>query len=301
MSVVHPDQFLGLPPRKAEDADAVVLPLPFERTVSYGNGTWRAPRAIVDASCQLEQFDEETLVDFETGPLIHTAPAILNDGDVGAEDYLDAIRDRVAGFRDKFILSLGGEHTVTYGVVMGLAKSPADVTVVQVDAHADLMDVLDGKKWSHGTVMRRLRDEGVRLVQVGVRSLSREEYDFAQRDEGVTTFYAHEIGQKWDELRKTLRQLEGDLYLSLDVDGLDPGVMPSTGAPQPNGLSWNQVIEILREVSASERCRFVGADVVEYVACPHPPGCDIIAARLAAKILAYWFVGKTGRSCRDTP
>ncbi len=306
MGVIHPDQFLGLAPCEMEKANAIILPLPFERTVSYGDGTWRAPRAILDASCQVETFDEETLVDFEEHPLIHTAPAILDDNDANVEEYLALIRDHVAGFPRRqsgnpFVLSLGGEHTVTYGVLLGLSEKPADVTVVQVDAHADLANVLDGKTWSHGTVMRRLREQGVRLVQIGVRSLSREEYNFAMKDEGVDTFFAHHIPERWDDVRETLRQLEGEVYLSVDVDGFDPAVIPNTGAPQPNGLSWNQVMDIIREISASRRSQFLGADVVEYVASPHPPGYDIIAAKLVVKILSYWFSGKEKQSSAAMP
>jgi agmatinase len=150
-------------------------------------------------------------------------------------------------------------------------------------------------------VMRRLREEKVRLVQVGTRSLSRAEYDFAVRDEGITVFFAHEMGEKWGELRETLRQLKGDVYLSIDVDGFDPAVVPNTGAPQPNGLTWNQAIEIIQQISLSEGSRFLGADVVEYVASPHPPGCDIVVAKLAAKILAYWFAAKDKRPRPSTP
>lgn len=287
--MVYPDQFLGLPPCAVEEADAVILPLPFERTVSYGTGTWRAPRAILDASCQVETFDEETLVDFEVSPRIHTAPAILDDGDTPVEEYLERVKETVAPWKRKFILSLGGEHSVTSGVVRGLAADLANLTVVQVDAHADLRDVLDGKRWSHATVMRRLFEGGARLLQVGVRSVSREEYDLAKQEKRIRCFFAHELRYRWEELRETLRRLEGDVYLSIDVDGLDPAVIPSTGTPQPDGLSWAQVMEILHELSVSKLCRFMAADVMEYVASPHPPGCDITAAKLAAKILSHRF------------
>ncbi|MDP2898965.1 MAG: agmatinase [bacterium] len=289
MAIVYPDQFLGLPPCTVEDADAVILPLPFERTASYGTGAWRAPRAILDASCQVETFDEETLVDFEVSPRIHTAPAILDDGDAAVEEYLERVKEAVARLRGKFVLSLGGEHTVTYGLVRGLASNVANLTIVQVDAHADLRDVLDGKRWSHATVMRRLFEEGARLVQVGVRSVSREEYDLVKREKRIACFFAHELKSGWEQLRETLRRLRGDVYLSIDVDGLDPGVLPNTGTPQPDGLSWARVMEITHELSVSRLCRFLAADVVEYVASPHPPGCDIIAAKLVTKILAHRF------------
>jgi len=286
VEVIHPDQFLGLPPAGESAADAVILPLPLERTVSYGGGTWRAPRAIVDASCEVEVFDEETLVEFGEHVRLHTAAAVIEAAPL--VEHLDAIRKRAEQLRGRFVLSLGGEHTVTWGMVMGLAPEPGRTTIVQIDAHADLIDELDDQKWSHGTVMRRLREEGCRLVQIGVRSLSRAEYEFAAADPDIRTFYAHQLAESWPETLQALRQIEGDAYLSIDVDGLDPSVIPSTGTPQPNGLSWAQTMEIIRTLVRNPKARVIAADVVEFVASPHPPGCDIIAARLAAKVLAYW-------------
>jgi agmatinase len=302
MSAVDPDQFLGLAPCREEQADAVIVPLPLEKTVCYGSGTWRAPRAILDASCQLELFDEETLVDFSQYPRVRTLAPLPADGSL--EDYLAAVRDRVRPFRNKFVVALGGEHTVTYGVVTGLVDDPAEVTIVQIDAHADLIDELDGRRWSHGTVMRRLWERGCRLIQIGVRSLSRSEYELATAEDRIVTYYAHQLAPavggygvrtypppRWEDLLALLSRLQGNVYLTVDVDGLDPSVIPCTGAPQPNGLSWGQVIEVIRCLSSSSRCSLLGADVVELIASPHPPGCDVLAARLVAKLLAFWSVG----------
>lgn len=288
METVHPNQFFGLPPCCLEEADAVIVPLPLEKTVSYGAGTCRAPRAVLEASCQLELFDEETLVDFAQSPRIHTLPPMVNGPTV--EDYLRAVQDLVAPLREKFVVGLGGEHTITFGMVTGLTDRPADVTVVQIDAHADMIDKLDGRHWSHGTVMKRLWDKGYRLMQIGVRSLSRSEYDLCVAGERVKTYFAHQLPEKWAEILNTLRGLQGTVYLTVDVDGLDPSVVPSTGTPQPGGLTWNQTVEIIRTLTAAPQCRLVGADVVEFVASPLPPGCDLIVAKLLAKLLAFWQV-----------
>jgi agmatinase len=290
MSAVHPDQFLGLTPWGEQRADAVILPLPLEKTVCYGTGTWRAPRAILDASCQLELFDEETLVDFSQYPRLHTLALLPAEGNL--EDYLAAVRERVRQLRHKFVVALGGEHTVTYGVVTGLVDDPAEVTLVQIDAHADLIDELDGQRWSHGTVMRRLWERGCRLIQIGVRSLSRSEYELAASEDRVATYYAHQLAARWEDLLARLGRLEGKVYLTVDVDGLDPSLIPSTGTPQPNGLTWSQTIELIRCLATSSRCSLLGADLVELIASPHPPGCDALAARLVAKILAFWAVGR---------
>ena len=314
-----PNQFFGLPPAELEHADAVILPLPVEKTVSYGTGTSGGPRAILDASLQLETFDEETLVDFAAAPRLRTLQPISAEGSI--EDCLGRIQQHVRPLRGKFLLALGGEHSVTYGLVMGLAADPAEkmgtgsepmgegfglshsgevpvpifsdalahLTIVQIDAHADLADDLQGRHWSHGTVMRRLCEQGCRLLQIGVRSLTRSEYDFATGSPRIATFYAHRLAEQWADILAALRGLRGDVYLTIDVDGLDPSVIPSTGTPQPNGLCWGQMMDVLRTLMTESPCRLIGADVVEFVPSPTPPGCDIIAARLVAKVLAWQF------------
>ena len=278
------DQFLGLPPAPLDAADAVLLPLPFEHTVSYGGGTAGGPRAILEASGQVETFDEETQVDFEASPRLHTLPPLATPDDPAAA--LETIRAHAEAFRGRFLVGLGGEHLVTYGLVKGLAPRLEDVTVVQIDAHADLIDELDGRRWSHGTIMRRLLDEGCRIVQIGVRSLSREEFDLIEREPRVTTFFAHDLPARWDALMGMLAALAGDIYLSIDVDGLDPSVIPSTGTPQPDGLSWRRAMDVLRAVAAAP-ARLLGADVVEFIPSPQPPGCDLTAAKLVMKLLAF--------------
>lgn len=287
---LDPDQFLGLPSPGVERADALLLPLPVEKTVSYGPGAAGGPKAIVDASLQIETFDEETLVEFAETPRLHTLPPPPADG--GIEDCLAAIRESVRPRRDRFLLALGGEHTVTYGVATGLVDDPAELTVVQIDAHADLIDELDGLRWSHGTVMRRLWERGCRLVQIGIRSLSREEYRLAAAGERIATYYAHRRKDQWAELLETLRGLEGKVYLTIDVDGLDPSVIPSTGTPLPGGLSWRETMDVVRAVTALARGRLIGADIVECVPSPTPPGSDPAVARLAAKLLAWWWSGR---------
>jgi len=290
MSSVYAGQFLGLPPREAAEAEAVVAPLPLEKTVSYGPGTRGGPQAILAASCQIELFDEETLVDFEQGPRLATLPPLAMDGPL--PECLDAIRRLAARHRGRFFLAIGGEHTLSYAAVSGLVDDLSKLTIVQIDAHADLIDELDGLRLSHGTVMRRLWDEGCRIVQIGVRSLSRAEYELAAGDPRVTTFFAHRLAENWADVLRTLGTIRGDVYLSLDVDGLDPGVIPSTGTPQPDGLSWRQAVEVIGAVASAPEARLVGSDVVEFVPSPNPPGCDLAAAKLVAKILAHWWNGR---------
>ncbi|MFZ1935421.1 MAG: agmatinase [Thermoguttaceae bacterium] len=287
-------QFFGLPSLGRKRADVLILPLPIEKTVCYGTGAASGPRAIIEATAQVETFDEETLVDFAESPRIHVLPPLSADGDL--EACLSRISDHVRSLAasEKFLLCLGGEHSVTYGVIGGLVDDPAEVTIVQLDAHGDLADKLGGRHWSHGTVMRRLCERGCRLMQIGIRSMTRDEYDLATSSPRITTYYSHRMEEQWPEILDALRRLEGKVYLTVDVDGLDPSIIPSTGTPQPGGLSWRQTMEIFRVLLSESHCRLIGADVVEFVASPVPPGCDPAAARLTTKLLAWWWKGKKG-------
>jgi agmatinase len=287
---MDPTQFFGISSPGADMADALILPWPLEKTVSYGTGTRTGPSAILAASQQIELFEEETFIDFELHPRLHTLPPIEVDEAMSFDhlpEHLSAAARTIAHFRDRFLVTLGGEHLLTYGVVTGLAAEPADVTIVHIDAHGDLADDLHGRHWSHGTVMRRLWERGCRLVQIGIRSVSRAEHELIECGPRIDTFFAHDLVQRWAELLQVLVRLEGLVYLSFDVDGLDPSIVPSTGTPQPNGLSWPQAMEVIRTV-ASASCDWIGADVVEFIASPNPPGCDLTVARLVTKILAYW-------------
>ena len=286
---LDPTQFLGLPSPGAEHADALLLPLPVEKTVSYGRGTCGGPKAIIEASLQIETFDEETLVEFADSPRLDILPPPPVCGEI--EECLSSICRHVCPWRGKFLLALGGEHTVSHAVVSGLFDDPTEATIVQLDAHADLIDELEGRRWSHGTVMRRLWEQGCRLMQIGIRSLSGEEHHFLADAERITTFYAHRMNEQWPEIIDTLRRLEGKVYLTIDVDALDPSIVPSTGTPLPGGLSWSQAMDVLRALTIQSQCQLVGGDVVEFVPSPSPPGCDPTVARLVTKLLAYWWSG----------
>ena len=134
------------------------------------------------------------------------------------------------------------------------------------------------------------------MVQIGIRSLTRSEHAVATAGPRITTYYAHRLEEQWAEILEALRRLEGKVYLTLDVDGLDPAIIPSTGTPLPNGLSWRQTMDVVRVLTTESRCRLIGADVVEFIPSAVPPGCDPAAARLAAKVLAWWWAGQRSKS-----
>jgi agmatinase len=287
MEPFPPNQFLPTPPAPLASANVVIVQVPLEKTVSYGTGTGGGPAAILQASSQIELFEEETCVDFEHEPKIHVVPAVRFKADEDLESSLGRIRDFVRPLRGRFVFGLGGEHSMTYGMLTGLCDDLHDVTIVHLDAHGDFADTLGGLRWSHGTVMRRLWELGCRFLQIGIRSVCREEYETMTASDRVTTFYAHELGQRWPEVLKSLGRLRGKVYFTLDVDGLDPGIIPSTGTPQPNGLSWPQAMDVIRGVANNGQIDWFACDLVEFVPSPQPPGCDLTAARLAMKVLAF--------------
>jgi agmatinase len=292
-----PNQFLPVPAALLEAADVVMVPLPLEKTVSYGTGTAGGPQAILEASSQIELYEEETGLDFEFSPKIHVLPPLKFDPAGSLETALEQIRDFVRPLRNRFLLGLGGEHSLTYGMLTGLCGDLRDVTVVHLDAHGDFADTLGGLRWSHGTVMRRLWELGCRFLQIGIRSLCREEYEVISASDRVTTYYAHQFPERWPEALESLARLNGKVYFTLDVDGLDPSIIPSTGTPQPNGLSWRQTMEVIRGLADNANIDWFSSDLVEFIPSPHPPGCDLTAARLAMKMLAFRQLGLQNRGC----
>ena len=284
--------FLSSDPALARDSAApyAVLPIPYERTVSYGTGTSRGPAAILSASLQIEEFDEEFRAPF--GLRVQTLPALgfagLTEGEAMDRIYLAARR---VLSRRRFLLSLGGEHTIT-GPLVAAARSVAGCrSVLQIDAHTDLRTEYTGTPFSHACVMRRVREMGVRTVGVGIRSVSPREHDYILAEQ-VPLFWARDIAEAHDEswIRRVVDLLDEPVYITVDVDGFDPSLMPGTGTPEPGGLSWYPVMRLLR--SASEARRVIAADVVELAPIPGPAVSEFTAARLAARILSYHHHGR---------
>jgi agmatinase len=288
-------EFLGLPPDAADAARArvVILPIPYEATTTYAKGTERGPSAILAASKQVEFFDE---IERDEPCLrgIHTLPPL----DVGGtpDEVIGRIRDvaeRLA--RDgRFVLALGGEHTISVGAVRGVARAAGTLTVVQVDAHADLRDEYEGSRLNHACVMRRLAED-FPLVQVGIRAYSAEEDDFIRRGR-TTAITAREIaasrglgpetaeGAPW--IRRALDAIRTErVYLTVDLDGLDPSVVPAVGTPDPGGLTWFETLALVRALFA--RGGVAAADVVELCPAPGSTLSDYAAARLTYKIAGH--------------
>lgn len=287
--------FLGLPKEHSsfETSRIALLPVPYEHTISYRGGTKAGPAAILEASHFVETFDEETKRDISQEHGIATLPP-LDFGkkrDAAAMQLLHDVIEGLSG-QEKFVVTLGGEHSVSAPAIAAYAKRYTDLSVLQFDAHSDLRSEYQGTKYSHASVMARVcefLDPG-RIVQVGVRAQSREEAEYA-RDNGVNIFYAHEIREGkytrvlkyWDDA--VVEKLTDHVYVTFDVDGFDPSVMPATGTPEPNGLFWAEVMQCIRKVG--RRHRIVSFDVVELAPIKGLHHPELTAAKLVSKILNY--------------
>jgi agmatinase len=287
--------FLGIEQQYSafETSKIVVLPAPYEHTVSYGGGTKKGPEAILKASHYVEFFDEETKREIHKERGIATFP-LLDFEKKKDEAALQSIYEAVLGIvqLQKFAVTLGGEHTISSAIIAAHAKAFPDLSILHFDAHSDLRTQYLGSKYSHASVMSRVCEfiDPHRLVQVGIRAQCREEAEFI-RDHGVHTFYAHEIrGGSYTKLLKywddfVVDNLTDNVYVSFDVDAFDPSLMPATGTPEPNGLYWNEVLQCIRKTARKRR--IVGLDVVELAPIKFLHHADLTTAKLILKILNY--------------
>ncbi len=278
-----------VPAASLEAADIVILPLCYEHAVSYGTGSKDAPLHILDASVQLESIDEETLQDWGKFQ-IHTADPLYPEGDPEtAVARMEAAAAAVIS-RKKFLLSFGGDHAVSIGPIRAAARQYPDIGVLQVDAHLDLRNTWNGSRYNHACVMRRVADDiGLSIVQVGIRSFSSEEADYI-RGKGLQPFFAHAIDPldtSW--ITRVLENLPAKVYFSIDLDGLDPSVLPGTGTPEPGGLSYRQLIALIRAVG--QQRTVVAADITELSPIESSHVSEFTAAKIAAKILVYCWGG----------
>jgi agmatinase len=282
-----PFNFGGLPREQSrwENSRVVFLPLPYDLTTTYHPGSRRGPMAILEASTHMELFDEElawepSQVGFHTmDPLEAVA-----SGPQEMIREIEGLADQAVQ-ADKFPVLLGGEHTVTLGAARALKKRYPHLSFLQLDAHADLRDTYEGTPFSHACVGRRLAELGP-LVQVGVRSLAREENLFIQGG-AVKTFFWHLLAEMPQWKDRVCQLLSPEVYVTIDLDALDPAIMPSVGTPEPGGLNWGEVTGLLRQVA--RRKTVVGFDVVELAPLPGLVAPDFLAAKLTYRFLGQIF------------
>ena len=279
--------FGGLPEKFSswKNSQFSVIPVPYEMTTSYMAGTRLGPRSILTASEYLELFDDELKIEpYREG--IFTAPFVEPNLKT-PQSTLRAIEKAVGKYvrRGRFPVLLGGEHTVTLGVLSPLMKRHGSFSLLQLDAHGDLRDRYQGTKYSHACVGRRIVEQGINLVQAGVRSLSEEEDSFIRR-KNLRTYYAHELVNNPTEVTNAMvSNLTDPVYISVDIDFFDPGGMPSVGTPEPGGVGWYTGLQGISGVVRKKRV--IGFDVVELSPIPGVVAPDFFAAKLVYRMMGY--------------
>lgn len=284
----HYPIFLGSEIDQADPQQAMfhVLPVPYEKTVSYGGGTRFGPSAILNASWQLEKWDGKSNP-CDLG--IHTCAAV--DCSVAPEQVIDNIANATAAIvkAGAIPVVLGGEHTVTYGVLKGLKQAGMDdFGIVQIDAHADLRQAYEGDTLSHASVMKRAVDMGIPLYQLGIRAFCEEEIQIREAF-GVHYQDADELVPSNVTSITLPDDFPSNVFFTLDIDGMDPSVFPSTGTPVPGGLGWYQTLQLFESVAKQRR--IIGFDVMEFA-----PIEGFHAYDFAASLLTYKLMGITARS-----
>ena len=287
-----PRNFLALDPQDSdlETARAVLIPVPYDSSTSFRSGARDGPNAIIDASYGLEDYDWE--LDSDVSELgIHTTASLEPDMG-GPEAMAVRVRGAVSAYirEGRVVGVLGGEHSITAGSVLAHLEAYPDLSVLYVDAHADMRDSYMGTSWGHASGARRIQ-ELCPLVLVGVRSLCLEERDFL-RDNSLPTFPWPLSDDGAEFPRRITDQLGPTVYVSIDLDAFDPSLMPAVGTPEPGGLDWRQMTTLLRSVA--ETRKIVGFDVCELSPGHGPAACSYTAAKLVYKLVAYAINGPAG-------
>lgn len=284
---LHPG-FLDVPlqDRAWDTARFVVLPLPYDATCSYGVGTRFGPARILEASHQVEWYDEETGTEpgLEGVCTLRPVDPVLSSPDAYHDAVLEAARPALA--EGKVLIGIGGDHSVSWGPIRAARERYPDLAVVQIDAHLDLRDQYQGSQASHACILRRVVDGGIPTVQVGIRSGTREEWALV-RERGLPVFRARDIvgapPESW--IPRVLAAIPSrHVYLTMDVDGFDPSVFPGTGTPEPGGLSWYQGLALVRALT--EAHKVVAFDCVEVEPVPGSHVSEFAAAKLIYRVMA---------------
>lgn len=284
--------FLGLPENfsSPENSKVMVIPVPYEATTSYGQGTSRGPAAILEASQQVELFDDELWEEpFKIG--IHTtAPIEMKTVDRYVAKPFEELYDTVKRLItiNKFPLILGGEHSLSVGAVKACAEQYKDLSILQIDAHCDLRPEYEGNPYSHASVSYQLYHLLPKplITQVGIRNVSAEEVKWLETEYPNVNIYWARQQERWN-FQEIINTLSDNVYLTIDVDGLDSSIMPATGTPEPGGINWYQLMELIKLVCVKRNV--VGADIVELSPIPGFHAPDFLVAKLAYKLIGYRF------------
>jgi agmatinase len=283
--------FLGLDMTGLDptSADVLIQPIPYDATTSFQPGTRFGPEAILQASQQVELWDEE----LSWEPFSRYTCLTLKDipaNQRGPEAMVGDIRERIKPYHQnrKLVVALGGEHSLSFPIVQSLQEAYPDLVVCSLDAHGDLREEWEGSKFSHACVLRRIAELNLPIFHLGLRSLCREEAEFLREQPLIRTYSSREILLQ-EGLKRFTRDLAdcgaANIYLTLDVDVLDPGLVPGTGTPEPGGLSWFSLLEAIRIINRQGTIR--GLDITELMPISGSRQSEFIAAKLIFKILSY--------------
>ncbi|MFA6176388.1 MAG: agmatinase [Phycisphaerae bacterium] len=282
----YENNFCGLPEEYCDykKAKIVILPAPFDATSTWIKGADKGPAALLEASANMETYDIETDSEVYTQGIFTDEPIKEKKS---PEKMTAELKSRVLKHikSKKYVVTIGGEHSVSAGAIAAHTESFDNVSIIQFDAHADLRNEYHGSKYNHACVMARARELG-QVVQVGIRSAAVEEGPLIQNVDNV--FLAHKIYNNNDWFDKCLSKLTKNVYLTIDLDAFDPAIMPGTGTPEPGGLGWYQTLDFLKRLMTEKNV--VGFDVVELCPIPANKSSDFLAAKLVYKLLTYKFV-----------
>ena len=284
--------FLDIPKAVAasDRSHYALLPIPYEQTTSFGKGTKNGPSALIRASHEIDTVDEELLLPLDIP--VQTLAAMRLRGKK-ATDALSSIFKSASNIHDqgRFLLAVGGEHSISAPLIKAAAAKYKDMSVLQFDAHLDLRNSYQRTKQSHASAMRRVVETGISVVHAGIRSLCGEELDLIS-DRRTPVFFAREMIEKSVKSLATqiCRHLSDNVYITFDVDALDPSIMPGTGTPEPGGLDWYMATGLIREIV--KRRNVVSADLVELAPIRGSHLSEYTAARLAQKLITYHFYKK---------
>ena len=275
-----PDKFAQL-----ETAKVVLIPVPYDGTSTWGKGADRGPEAFLTASENMELYDIETASEvYEQG--IYLAVAVI--GNKSPEDMVNPVHKVTKDYikRNKFVTIFGGEHSISIGTIRAFNECFDNLTVLHIDAHADLRESYEGSKYNHACAVHEA-SQTTNLIQVGIRSMDAIEKTFMDKEK---TFFAHDMANDEFWVDKVIEALTENVLITFDLDALDPSIMPSTGTPEPGGLFWYETLDFLKQVFAEKNV--VGFDIVELCPNPSDKSPDFLAAKLYYKMLSYKFMGE---------
>ncbi|MBZ9632431.1 agmatinase [Salegentibacter sp. LM13S] len=274
--------YAGIPDKysRIDDAKVVLIPVPYDGTSSWQKGADKGPEAFLEASENMELYDIETKSEvYKKG--IYLAPPVTEDS--SPEKMVDTVYKTVKNYikQEKFVTIFGGEHSVSIGTIRAFNESFEDLTIVQLDAHADLRPEYEGSSCNHACAVHEASKKA-NLVQVGIRSMDVSEVEHMDENQ---VYFAHDLYEDWQE--DAIGQMTPNVFITIDLDAFDPSILPSTGTPEPGGLFWYETLEFLKMMFKKKNV--VGFDIVELCPNKNEKSSDFLAAKLYYKMLSYKF------------